>query len=76
MKEGNTMKITFKKLLTNVALKVQQWSRLSVWFDHSEGTWRIENDYIKRQRRLFKDHKLVAKIWINRGLRSKLNGLY
>ena len=70
------MKTTFKKLLTKAAIKLQQWSRLTVWFDHSEGTWRIENDYTRTHRRLFKDHKVVAKIWINRGLRSKLDGLY
>lgn len=62
-----------RKLIERLGVKLLNWSRLSVHFDHSEGTWYIENLYVNHQRRLFKKHKLVAKVWFNRGLRAKLD---
>jgi uncharacterized UPF0146 family protein len=61
-----------KSYISTTGTKLLNWLRLTVWFDHSEGMWHIQNDYSKPHRRVFKDHKLVASIRLNRELRAKL----
>lgn len=70
-----SIKYKLKNIATKAGTKLLKVTRLSVHFDHSEGTWYIENLYIENQRRLFKGHRLVAKVWLNRSLRARLDKL-
>jgi hypothetical protein len=52
-----------KNKLKNLAARIITNRGLIVHFDHSQGTWVIENGY---------KMKPIVRVWLNRSLRSKL----